>query len=262
MAAIHNVLAGSAGRLRPTITISSNQTNYVLNTAKVANYKPGTTDVTLIIESGIYVSSNATSGPALDVDTSWAAGDTITIVNNGFIVGRGGAGGGGGTGNPGNFSTSGFPGSAGGLALRVSRAVSINNTGTIAGGGGGGRGGNAVGVFSSDAEQGTFFVGAGGGGGGGGRSNPSSNAAGGFGGSNVNISTTRVPQSGASGTTSSQGSGGLGGQGSGYTGQTGFSGGDWGSSGGGTGGGAAGAAVSGNSNITWIATGTRLGPIT
>ena len=140
MAGIHNVLAGGGGRTPVTITLAANQTNYVLNTAKVANYIPGQMDVTLVINSGVYVSSNSTGVHALDVDTSWNALDTVTIVNNGFIVGRGGNGGGG---RNASGSSGGSNGTAGGPALRVQRPTAIENNGTIGGGGGGGGGSQA-----------------------------------------------------------------------------------------------------------------------
>jgi len=243
---------GAANRITQTITISSNQTNYVANTAKVTGYQAGLMDVTFVIESGIIVSSNTTSGPAFDVDTSWASGDSITVVNNGVVVGRGGNGGaGGGSGQLGGPGP-GSPGGAGGTAIRVQRAASVNNVGTLAGGGGGGNGGSGNGFV--DAESGGTF---GGGGGGGGRSSFSTNSLGGAGGA---PSSGAPGQSGGNGTYNSAGSGGAGFPSEVYPTQNGVSGGDWGV--GGSGRGAGGAAVSGNSNITWVATGTRLGAIT
>lgn len=193
------------GRLTASLTISADTYNYVLNTAKVAGYVAGSMDVTLTINSGIYVGSTSTAAYGLNVDTSWAAGDKLTIINNGFIVGRGG--------NGHSYTTTG-PGEAGGPALRVQRAVSINNVGTIGGGGGGG--------FSNVAVS----IGGGGGqgyngglGGGGGATNGTKTTAG-----------TGVGNGGTLGTAAVSG-------------------------------GAGGAAVVGNANITWIATGTRLGSI-
>jgi len=126
------------------ITISANTNNYVLNTAKVlTGYVAGVMVVTLTINSGVYVSSTTTGAYALTVDTSWAAGDEITIINNGVIVGRGGTGGTGGTSNAPVY---GGPtnGGAGGPALLVQRSCTIQNNGTIAGGGGGGGGGGGA----------------------------------------------------------------------------------------------------------------------
>lgn len=260
---------GAVNRVAINITLSANQTNYVLNTAKASGYVAGISDITLTIDSGIYVSSNTTGGYALNVDTSWNSGDTITIVNNGFIVGMGGAGGRGSAAFAG--SGDGTGGASGGPAFIAQRAVTVNNAGTIGGGGGGGGGGGSR-VYT---DYGQSF--AAGGGGGGGRSG-TTNSAGGAGG----VAQTGGPSvwngaNGGSGTASAAGGGGAGGYNStgNITGGAGGGGGGWGASGAsglaGTGGlqnygaksgGGAGAAVAGNSNITWTATGTRLGAIT
>lgn len=218
------------------LTISSNQTNVNLRTLAVSSGWDQSLKVVATINAGIYVSSNSTGTPALTVNGSFPSG--VELTNNGFIVGMGGAGGNGTVGN-------GSPGSAGGLALSVSSAITINNaSGTVAGGGGGGGAGGAV-----DTVCGCTPINIPGGGGGGGRSSAAANSAGGANG-------------GGAGTVSSAGAGGSGGA-------NGGAGGNWGASGsnGNNGtyarglGGAGGGAVSGNSNITWTAFGTRLGGI-
>ena len=100
----------------------------------------------------ITVSDYISSGGQLTIPTGWwiwsdntsNAGMTIdipcTVVNNGYIIGRGGNGAG----------TIGYNGTAGGPAIRINSGVSgvtiINNTGAfIAGGGGGGGTQNANG---------------------------------------------------------------------------------------------------------------------
>lgn len=228
---------GKSNRISRSVTISSNTSNYVVNTAKASGYIPGGTDFTLIINSGVFVSSASTGSYALTVDTSWAAGDTVTIINNGVIIGRGGNGGAGNS-APSYFTVSyGSPGGVGGPALLVQRATSINNVNRIAGGGGGGGGGAGYRDFSSGSRYG------GGGGGGIGVSS---------GGSSVYADAT-------GGTLTTSGTGGYGDF------EYGGNGGTYGSSGfaanSTTLGGAGGAAIVGNSNITWIATGTRNGSI-
>lgn len=262
---------GAVNRRQVTITLSTNQTNYVLNTAKVAGYMSGLTDVTLVINAGVYVSANSTGSYALDVDTSWATGDTISIVNNGFIVGMGGAGG-----SSSGASGVGSNGAAGGSAFRAQRAVSVTNNGTIGGGGGGGGGGRSRSYAWSDkVSSGTYTYA--GGGGGGGRSG-STSSSGGTVRTSVGV-VGRAAAVGGSGTTASAGAGGLGAKetGTAIEGGVGGNGGDWGAAGatGGSGagsgttigpgpytGGAAGAAVAGNANITWVLLGTRLGAVT
>lgn len=246
-------------------TISSNQTNANLRTLAVNAGWNQTSKVVATINGGIYVSSNSTGTPALTVNGSFPGG--VELINNGFIVGMGGAGGNGGGNNPSN----GQPGGGGGLALSASTAITINNaSGTIAGGGGGGGGGAFVGDYSGPCDVLPY----GGGGGGGGRSSNAANSAGGGGGQTFGVYSGNP---GSSGTLGGAGGGGNGSNANGQGGRTaaGGSGGGWGS-GGASGfyratnwpilaangaGGAGGAAVSGNSNITWIATGTRLGGI-
>jgi hypothetical protein len=247
------------------LTISSNQTNANLRTLAVNAGWNQTSIVIATINSGVYVSSNSTGTPALTVNGSWPGG--VQLINNGFIVGRGGNGGNGATSTP--FPGIGQPqlragsaGEAGGLALSAGVAVSISNNGTIGGGGGGGGGGG-----STFGETGGVVGPA---------------AAGGPGGGGIGISSGGTTPStegwGGQFGTASGGTLTAAGAGLSFSGGTGGTGGGYGSSGGngtkntltadtiffsadGYPGGAAGAAVSGNSNITWLATGTRLGSI-
>ena len=236
-----NNLRGKSNRVSSSITISANTSNYVLNTSKVTGYVAGKTDVTLTINSGVVVYSGSTGSSAFQVDTSWTSGDTITIVNNGTILGKGGSGGFGAI-----YGYQAGSGGSGGTALNVLRATTINNAnGRIAGGGGGGGGGNGR-AFTPDNE---IFYYYGGGGGGGGIGNGAGGSAMGDGG-----------EAGTSGTLTSAGTGGGSGGGSATSGANG---GSYGSSGGSSssGGGSGGAAVVGNTNITWTAFGTRNGGI-
>lgn len=245
-------------------TISSNQTNANLATLATAAGWNGTSKVVATINSGIYCSSNSTGTPGLTVSGSFPGG--VELINNGYIIGRGGSGGAGGGLTDGAGPIDGSAGAVGGLALSVSTAISITNNGTVAGGGGGG-GGGANSIYAGGKSQQYF----GGGGGGGGRSSLT-NSAGGSGGYGF----AGTGGTGGSGTSSAAGGGGNRG---GSYGGLGGNGGGWGASGSTGGnrapgsstpngsrgpysGGGAGAAVSGNSNITWLATGTRLGAIT
>jgi len=135
-----------------TVTLSANTTNYSFTPNQIPGYITGSTDVTLVINSGVYVYSTSTATPALTV-TSFASGDTVSIINNGYIIGMGGKGGG----NRGDGT--GIGGEAGGPAVSLSYPVSITNNSYIAGGGGGG----ALGEHLSNAWM------SGGGGAGGGR---------------------------------------------------------------------------------------------
>lgn len=255
-----------------SFSITSNQTNANLRTLAVNAGWDQSIAVVATINSGVRMTSNTVGTPGLTINGAWPGG--IELVNNGTIVGRGGNGGNGGNGGTANNSTydstNGSAGSAGGLALTISVAASIRNNGTIAGGGGGGGGGGgyAINVGSSKDENWTKY---GGGGGGGGQSS-STNSSGGAGGPSNYLSGS----AGGTGTFSAAGAFGAGGTGGTTFGQSniGGAGGGWGSAGGpgsryftgtnaklGGAGGAAGAATSGQANVTWLATGTRLGPL-
>jgi hypothetical protein len=234
-----------------SFTISSNQTDSNLRTLAINAGWNGTAAVQATISSGIVLSASSTGTPALTVSGSFPAG--VTLINNGYIVGKGGAGGNGGS----SSGRAGSAGSAGGTALTVSTACSINNAGTIGGGGGGGGGGAT-----------TAVLGGAGGGGGGGAGFGTGGAAGSRSGGVGSVT------AGSPGTLSSGGGGGSGaGDGRARSaGGNGGTGGNLGSSGssgtgsadgsyGGQGPGSAGNAVTGNSNITWLATGTRLGTV-
>lgn len=249
-----------------SFTISSNQTNVNLRTLAVSAGWDLYAKVIATVSSGIYVSSNAVGTPALTINGDFPSG--AELINNGFIIGMGGNGGAGGT----VPTTSAAPaGLSGGLALSVSVPVSLNNVGTIGGGGGGGGGGGVL----MDTDM---VFGWAGGGGGGGRSSAALNTVGGAAGGNNYYQNSRNPQPGGAGTVSAAGGGGIGGAApnANYYGGSGGSGGGWGTAGttgqtavgeaypvyAGGSGGAGGAAISGNTNITYIAVGTRLGAIT
>ena len=245
-----------------SFTISTTQVDANLRSLAVAAGWDQTTAVIATIGSGVNINGSvaANSTAALTIDGSWPGG--VTLINNGSITGRGGSG-----------SVSATNGGAGGRALSVSVAVTIDNQGTIAGGGGGGAGGWPA-NYSSSCEMGesSSSCSAPGGGGGGGQSNTSYNGLAGGASTASGSSCWYYYDSitGTAGTSSAAGTGGAGGScescicTGNHTAQTGGAGGSLGSAGSNTTsrvGGAAGQAVNGNSNITWTATGTRLGPI-
>ena len=180
---------GLNSRLQAGITLSSNTNIYDLNTTALSTagytYVAGYTDITLTINSSIWLYSGSTTTPALQV-RAFDTGDNVSIVNNGYIVGKGGDG------------VLGDQGTDGGNAIDINRAVSITNNSYIAGGGGGGGG---------TGGSGNYGVTSGGGGAGGG------NVTGGLGGS-----PGALGQSGSNGTSewSSGGPARAGGGGGGY----------------------------------------------
>jgi hypothetical protein len=250
-------------------SINTNKTNLDLRTFALAAGWDASLPVEITINSGVIISGNtqANSTAALTIDGAWPGG--VTLINNGIIQGRGGDGGAGGDGqldlNLDPPVENGFPGSAGGRALSVLVPVNIENNGSIRGGGGGGGGSGAY--FSGGNFKDLFTIsGSGGGGGQSSLVNSLGGAAGPRGGGNDDA----VGNDGSPGTIANLGAGGDAVQANGDTSSAGGSGGSFGAAGqpgvsnisttGGPGG-AAGQAVSGNSNITWLNTGTRLGPI-
>lgn len=124
------------------ITLTADVYDYNIKTAVGASYVSGSTHVTLTINSGVVVGSSSLATYALYTGQGWSAGDTITIINNGYIAGRGGDGGiGGFSGHSGHSGTPGT-GTAGGPAVAMGWPITLDNTnGYIYSGGGGGGGG-------------------------------------------------------------------------------------------------------------------------
>ena len=159
---------GAQNRIGLPLTITGNTQNYNLYTAVSANpgYSAGSTDITLTINPGVAVGSNSTGSYALSIPGSFNPGDTVTVVNNGTIIGRGGNGGNGGAAPNGG----GGGGGTGGNAVYVSFPTVMTNNGTLAGGGGGGGGSSAY-VYSTypgnpkNPPTYTYISGNGGGGG-------------------------------------------------------------------------------------------------
>lgn len=122
-------------------TISTTTLNYNLRADAIASGWNGTDplDAVITISTNTVVGSSSISAHAFTVGSSYPNGTIIRVINNGYIVGRGGNGGlGGGRGNGANPGT---VGTAGGPALNAGYPVTVVNNGTIGGGGGGGGGG-------------------------------------------------------------------------------------------------------------------------
>lgn len=233
------------------VHISSNTNN--VNLRSVANAGGFTGNpvqaVTIIIDEGVSIGSTSSAVAAV-MRGSWPGGLKPTLINLGTISGAHGA----------------SPGAAGGTALDCqSGPITVDNTGALMrGGGGAGGAGGAGGTGGStyfEFPVGEFFGGATALGGGSG--SPGETLS--FGGYTGTGGAGGAP--GANGTSGGYGESGTSGA-TGATGGTGstdspfnpiVSGGSPGSPGGA--GGAAGYAVQGNANITWVGTGTRIGPV-
>jgi hypothetical protein len=113
-------------------TISSNQTNLNLYSWATSNGYPGSGNAQITIAPGVYVYSTNVSCSALSVPSSFPPG-SLTLINNGYIMGAGGAG----------QTASLCQGSLnpGGVALSIATPITLTNNSFI--GGGGGAGGNS-----------------------------------------------------------------------------------------------------------------------
>lgn len=225
------------------VVFSANVRDVNLYDAYVAEYgvPAGPVDAVFTIAPGVIVGSSSPLTPAIQTGSAWPEGSIITLVNKGRIQGAGGRG----ADQNAMYSIA----EPGGTAFYAQYPVILNNAdGKMAGGGGGGGASNYNGVIQ--------IHGASGGGGAGDVS--------GTGGSSYFAG----PESGNNGSLDVGGSGGFaetapasfGGNGGppGEAGEDGHGGsGDLNSPGG-----VAGKAVEGNANITWVATGLRLGPMT
>ena len=196
----------------------------------------------------------------------------MVLTVNGSIIGRGGnssgqtgPGAGASTFN-GTFTCSNYhngaplPGGKGGTGLYVGGVlVTITNAGTIAGGGGGGGGGGSN-YFAPDPNN-TRYSGGGGGGGAGGGLGAWSGCGVNYAGSYGQNATLTSPGAGGFGGPGGTGGGGGSGGALGQPGQSGFGRPGYSVFYPPSAGGAGGNSVVGDATITWIATGTRLGPI-
>jgi hypothetical protein len=110
------------------LTITTNQKELNLRTWALANGWNGTSAATITVASGVYIWSDNTAVAGLTTGAPWPSG--VTLVNNGFIIGKGG--------NGGNFGSGlGAPGGPA-ISLGVNCTITNNSGAFIAGGGGGG----------------------------------------------------------------------------------------------------------------------------
>jgi hypothetical protein len=160
-----------------TTSISTNIANYDLYAAALAAGWTGITALlaTVTVNAGVYVYATTTSTAGFAVTGVYPAGSAINIINNGYILGKGGDGG---------ISAA----QSGGPAMSINYPVTITNNssvsgGYIAGGGGGGGGSSSSQVPGGDSGYGTDYFFMWGGGGAGGGAGTATGVSGGAGGS-------------------------------------------------------------------------------
>jgi len=162
--------AGAISRATLSYTYTTSTANASLAMSSISGYISGKSDITITVNSGVYVYSTSVSNAGLTL-TGGSTGDTITLVNNGNIIGMGGQGGGS-YANNGIWNTLAAAGftyqspQTGGNALSIGFNTTIVNNGYIAGGGGGGQ--YALGHAAGNVIYGTASGGGGAGGGSGG----------------------------------------------------------------------------------------------
>jgi len=161
---------GKSNKYAYNYIISSDTSQIAIEPFSIPGYQMGNTDLTITINQGVYVYALGTNNGALNI-RNFSPGDTVKIVNNGYIMGKGGDGVNGWLRQNGNF---------GGPAIKLGTSqfipVTIDNTNPsayIAGGGGSG------GSYNNISQAGS---GGGAGGGKGGDVDSSGFAAGGAGG--------------------------------------------------------------------------------
>jgi hypothetical protein len=133
---------GKSNRVSLSYTYSASAVSPSLNVTTISGYNAGKSDITITINGGVYLYATSTGTPGLTL-SGGTAGDTLTLVNNGYIMGMGGKGAQG-LGSP-PFRRVGLDG---GTALQLGFNTTINNTNGsayIGGGGGSGAAGNAAG---------------------------------------------------------------------------------------------------------------------
>jgi hypothetical protein len=146
------------------LTISSNVQNLNLRSTCINNGWNGSSAVTVTIGSGKYIWSDSTSLPALDMGGSFPGG--VTLVNNGYIMGKGGRGQiyANGTGERGTWITtpaetyfsSADAATDGGTAIKLTGNMTIDTRNGYIGGGGGGGAGHLAGGGAGGGEGGKY----------------------------------------------------------------------------------------------------------
>ena len=131
-------------------TISSPQQEINLYTWATANGYGGSGVANITISPGVYIWSDNTATAAMTIPSGFGAGN-LTVINNGLIMGKGGAG----KAAPG-------PAFSGGIAIQLSTPIILTNNSFIGGGGGGGGGSAGGGGAGGGAGAGGTGSGAGG----------------------------------------------------------------------------------------------------
>lgn len=279
---------GKSAGFTVNLTVSTTVYDYNIRAQAIAAGWDQVTALSVTLTNTGNILSTNTATPALRTGSSFPAGSSINIINNGLIAGRPGAAGAGGwggsnadgpwyaTGTGGYYSAKGgnaqpntTSGGGGGVGFLAEAPCSFTNNGTIGGGPGGGGGGSGGSGSGCNTGSNPSYGPGGKGGDGGNGGFAFSGCIYGYSAAASGQSGTVQPYDAAGATGGNGGSGGAGGANWGQAGTNGVGGssgthrpnsaaGNIASQGDG---GSAGAAVSGNSNVAWVAAGTRLGAL-
>lgn len=130
-----------------TLVIATNVSAYNVRNEFVALYgtPPSSVSLQITVNSGVEVHGTGANVllSGLLFTGSWTGTPTFTLINNGYIIGKGGAGGG-----AAQYPSAGAGGGLGGTAIHLAgQSVTITNaSGHIWGGGGGGAGGGSASI--------------------------------------------------------------------------------------------------------------------
>jgi hypothetical protein len=125
------------GRSTIPVVLSSTQANCTVAISTLSGYVAGSSNITITVNAGVYLYSTNSANAGLTI-SGGTTGDTITVVNNGYIMGLGGNGGTG-------VALPTVGGSAIKLALTAGQTPTVvvtNGASAYIGGGGGGGGGS------------------------------------------------------------------------------------------------------------------------
>ena len=146
---MHHHVMREEGPKPIVVQVTTDTANF--NAFTAAGSPAGKVRVAVVIASGVYVYATGLGTPAFTWGTGWAAGSQLTLVNGGFIVGKGTSG----TNGTANGATPSSPNTPGSGMILGNLAVTIDNTaGLIGGGGRGGIGGIGATVFTSQTGGG------------------------------------------------------------------------------------------------------------
>ena len=110
---------GKSNSVNISYTYTTNTANASLSLSSISGYVAGKSNITITVNSGVYLYANTTAVAGLTL-TGGTSGDTVKIVNNGFILGQGSNGTG--------YNTGTLPTKSGGYALLLSYSASLSTT--------------------------------------------------------------------------------------------------------------------------------------